>query len=60
MIFVFELNFHNLKKLKFVVDQVAHYNIVTIRIEFFEFHITIIRNLVFSSYTGVLHIPPPI
>jgi hypothetical protein len=54
MIFVIELKFCNLQKKRLNIDQVAYYNIITIRIDIFQFYVTITNNLVFSSYTYLL------
>jgi hypothetical protein len=54
----FLTQFSRFQKRKFYVDQVAYNNIVTIRIDIFKFHVTIISNLVFSSYTYLLLFEP--
>jgi hypothetical protein len=54
MIFVFEPNFHNLKKIKIDVIYIACCNVVVIRFDMFQFHTSIIGNLVFPFF----YVPP--
>jgi hypothetical protein len=60
MIFILELNFHNLKKKGWcwsscLLQHCHHY-----WIDIFLFHITIISNLVISSYTDLLVLNEPL